>query len=122
MLKSESCIYIIDDNESVCNSLRFLLEMFYEIPIKCFYDPLQFLNNIDDDSSGCIIVDLSMPAMDGIELIHVLKKQQRDIPIIIMSGHADCGIAEQAMQAGAYGFITKPFKIEELLPKIQQMP
>lgn len=108
-------IYIIDDNEAVSKSLQFLFESFYDFESIIYDNPITFLNDFSKEWQGCLITDLLMPHMSGIQLIDELEKCHCKLPVIIMSGHADEDTASQALIRGAYAFIKKPFKIDKLL-------
>lgn len=111
-------ICIIDDNTAVCESLKFLLESFLNISVRTYSDPLFFLQEFLPDWKGCLLIDLMMPSMNGIDLIRELKKMNESIQVIIISGHGTAETAAKALAAGASAFITKPFKTEYLLEKI----
>ena len=116
-----SKICIIDDNVAVCNSLTFLFTAYYNVNVKTFNDPLCFLEEYRLDWMGCLIIDLFMPSMNGIELVKILNKLNSNLKVIIMSGHATRDIAKQCLDVGAYAFISKPFKTEHLLKKVKQV-
>ncbi len=80
-----------------------------------YHNPLTFLHDFSKDWQGCLITDLLMPNMNGIELIEELEKCHCKLPVIIMSGHADKATASRALLKGAYAFIKKPFKMDNLL-------
>lgn len=117
MKNSKVCI--IDDNQAVCDSLAFLVSSFYGIKVKTYNNPLVFLDEFSADWFGCLIIDLFMPTINGIELMRQLKKRNSNLEVIIISGHATSDIAQQCLAKGAHAFISKPFKTEELLEKIQ---
>jgi len=112
-------ICIIDDNEAVCDSLVFLFESFYDIKVKTFNDPLVFLQKFNPDWKGCLIIDLFMPSMNGLELLKELKRTNKDTHIIIITGHGNDDSGIQCMAAGASAFITKPFNTDFLLDKVK---
>ena len=114
-------ICIIDDNIAVCDSLKFLLESFLTLTVKIYNDPLIFLQEFPQNWEGCLIIDIFMPSMNGIDLIIELKKINPNIQIIIISGHGTAYTGELALEAGASAFITKPFKTDHLLEKVKQI-
>lgn len=114
-------ICIIDDNEAVCDALKFLFDSFYGFKVKIYHNPLLFLEEFSPEWSGCLIIDLFMPSMNGIELMNMLKKLHSDLKIIIMSGHGTTKHASQSLKAGAHAFITKPFKVQNLLEKVNEL-
>ena len=80
-----------------------------------------FLEDFSADWRGCLIIDLDMPLMNGIDLMKKIKKNNKKISVIIMSGHGAAEAAAQAMAAGAYAFISKPYKAEHLLDHVQHI-
>ena len=108
------CVYIVDDDEAVRDSLSFLLESKGYV-IKSFSSALDFLAAAPALPTGCLIVDIRMPAIDGLELQERLKAGGLDFPMIVITGHADVPLAVRAMKAGAIDFIQKPFTSETIL-------
>ena len=108
------CVYIVDDDEAVRDSLSFLLESKGYV-IKSFSSALDFLAAAPALPIGCLIVDIRMPAIDGLELQERLKAGGLDFPMIVITGHADVPLAVRAMKAGAIDFIQKPFTSETIL-------
>ena len=105
------CVYIVDDDEAVRDSLSFLLESKGYV-IKSFSSALDFLAAAPALPIGCLIVDIRMPAIDGLELQERLKAGGLDFQMIVITGHADVPLAVRAMKAGAIDFIQKPFTSE----------
>jgi len=108
------CVYIVDDDEAVRDSLSFLLESKGYV-IKSFSSALDFLAAAPALPIGCLIVDIRMPEIDGLELQERLKAGGLDFPMIVITGHADVPLAVRAMKAGAIDFIQKPFTSETIL-------
>src|SRR5512138_1617456 len=96
------------------DSLCCLLEM-EKIPCRMFASAHDFLEFHVQSQPGCILLDVRMPGMDGIELLENLKEQRLQMPVIIITGHGDVALAVRAMKRGAFDFIEKPFKAEDLL-------
>lgn len=119
MTQQKNKIYIVDDNVAVCESIKFLFASFYNLDVNVYYNPLLFLNNFPLDAKGCLIIDLFMPALNGLDLLKELKMRNHTISVIIISGHATEGSIQQALDAGADAFLTKPFKTEHLLSTVQ---
>lgn len=117
-MKNEPTIYVVDDDQAVRDSLRWLLESVNH-NVKTFSSANDFLTTYESDRPGCLLLDVRMPGMSGLELQGFLKKRNVKIPIIIITGHGDVPMAVRAMQAGAYDFLTKPFNDQELLDRIQ---
>ena len=111
-------LYIVDDNEAVCQSLKFLFDSFLLTEVKTYSNPVAFLAELAAEWRGCLLVDFFMPYIDGIELIGEIKKSNSHLQIFMMSGHGGTNVACQALAAGANAFFNKPFNTQELLQKI----
>lgn len=118
MIKCSDKIYVIDDNEAVCDAIKFIFDSICNISVKIYHNPCVFLDEFSPKWEGCLIIDLFMPAMNGIELITRLKKLNSNLNIITMSGHGTADTASQSIKAGANEFISKPFKTDYLLKKV----
>jgi two-component system response regulator FixJ len=117
-MSNSAVVHLIDDDEDVRRAIAFLLST-ARLAVRVHESALQFLENISDLQPGCIVSDVRMPGMDGLELQRRLKEMNVDMPIIIMTGHADVPLAVQAMKAGAIDFIEKPFDDELLLSAVR---
>ncbi len=115
----QSTVFIIDDDEAVCEALAWLLKS-VQLPCKIYHDGLSFLNEYPTGAKGCIILDIRMPGISGLDLQLELNKQQSTLPIIFITGHGDIPMAVKAMRAGAFDFITKPFHNQTILEQIQR--
>lgn len=111
-------VYIVDDDKSVRNSLQWLLQS-VGIEARVFADARSFIESYDAGSPGCLVLDVRMPGMSGLDLQHHLRENDIDLPIIIVTGHADVPMAIRAMKAGAVDFIEKPYSDQVLLERIQ---
>src|SRR6516164_2909888 len=111
------CVYIVDDDQAVRDSLSFLLESKGYL-VKIFGSAVDFLAAASALSIGCLIVDIRMPEMDGLELQERLKARALGFPVILITGHADVPLAVRAMKAGAVDFIEKPFASETILDSL----
>lgn len=116
---NSNCIAIIDDDELVSDSLTELLDSVGYQSSK-FTTAIEFLNNFNQQEIECILLDVRMPGMSGIELQHKLNAMNVKTPIIIMTGHGDIPMAVQAMKDGAFEFMQKPFRDQELLDVISK--
>ncbi len=112
-------VYVIEDDEAVRDSLRLMLESLGQ-QVEVFARADEFLGAYDDDMAGCIVLDIRMPGMNGMELQRKLNGMNSILPIIFVTGHGDVPMAVEAMQQGAVDFIQKPYREQELLDKIQQ--
>jgi two-component system response regulator FixJ len=111
-------VYIVDDEEVVRDSLSFLLESKGYV-VKSFGSAVDFLAAAPALPIGCLIVDIRMPEMDGLELQERLKAHALGFPIIVITGHADVPLAVRAMKAGVVDFIEKPFASETILDSLR---
>jgi FixJ family two-component response regulator len=112
-------VFVVDDDEAVCRSLSVLIEDI-GLEVRTFTSAQQFLGAYDPQQSGCLVLDVRMSGMSGLELQSRLKELGYEIPIIIITGHADVPMAVEAMKAGALDFIEKPFRDQILLDNIQK--
>jgi two-component system response regulator FixJ len=107
-------IYIVDDDDAVRDSLSVLLEA-RDYIVRTFASAPEFLAAAPTLRLGCLIADIRMPEMDGLELRQRLIERQFGFPLIVMTGHGDVPLAVRAMKAGAIDFIEKPFAVETIL-------
>jgi len=119
MQSVEQTVYIVDDEEPVRKALRFLTKS-DGIKSESFATAQAFLDAIDRIGPGCLLLDVCMPDMSGLELQEALRARNLEIPVIILTGHADVPTAVRAMKGGASDFVEKPFDGEELLERIHQ--
>ncbi len=112
-------VFVVDDDVAVCTSLRLLLRS-VGLPAVTCSSAAEFLAQFDPDCPGCIVLDIRMPGMSGIELQQVLNERHSVTPIVFITGHGDVPMAVEAMQAGAIDFIQKPFRDQELLDRINR--
>jgi two-component system response regulator FixJ len=114
---SSNVVHLIDDDEDVRRALAFLLGT-AGLAVKVYETASAFLERQDDFSPGCIVSDVRMPGIDGLELLRRLREKGSPIPVIVMTGHADVQMAVEAMKNGAVDFIEKPFADDVLLGAI----
>jgi two-component system response regulator FixJ len=112
-----SLVVVIDDHESVRLSLRALLES-SGLEVKDYPSAIAYLE--EDGGGDCVLVDLRMPHMTGLELQQELNKRNSSVPVIVITGHGDVPLAVTAMRAGAFDFLEKPFEDDVLLDSIQR--
>lgn len=116
-MASEPIVHLIDDDEGVRQAIAFLLAT-AGFAVRVYESALAFLDALPTVQSGCIITDVRMPGMDGLELQRQLKTRKIALPIIVITGHADVPLAVEAMKAGAVDLIEKPFSDDTLLSAI----
>jgi len=114
----DRCVYIVDDDEAVRDSLAALLQS-KAYRVWSFGTAAEFLAAASSLTVGCLIVDIRMPNMDGLELQQQLIARSLDFPLIVITGHGDVPLAVRAMKAGAVDFIEKPFASEAILSSLQ---
>ena len=117
--KSHPVVFVVDDDESVRSSLRFLLKIDRPRQPGIRRCGAEFLEAYDPAQPGCLVLDVRMPGMSGIELQQQLNLRGAIIPVIFITGHGDIPMAVEAMQHGAHDFLEKPFRDQDLIDRIQ---
>jgi two-component system response regulator FixJ len=117
-MPGNAVVHLIDDDEDVRRALAFLLST-AGLAVRVYESAVVFLEGLPSLQPGCIVSDVRMPEIDGLELQRRLKSLGLDMPMIIMTGHADVPLAVEAMKSGAIDFIEKPFEDDRLLDAIQ---
>jgi two-component system response regulator FixJ len=115
---AEAVVHVIDDDEAMRDSLCYLLES-SDIEVRTYESAVQFLSSIDEVQGGCIVTDVRMPEISGLDLVRELRERGVELPVIVMTGHADVPLAVEAMKAGALEFLEKPFEEEVLLNAVK---
>jgi len=115
----EPLVYVVDDNEGVIESTRWLIES-VGYHVKCFKGAKQFLDEYNPEVPGCLVLDVRMPEVSGLELQETLVKKGNLIPIIFITAHGDVAVAVRAMKKGAMDFLTKPTNGQVLLEAINK--
>jgi two-component system, LuxR family, response regulator FixJ len=110
-------VHIVDDDEAVRQSLAFLLGT-AGIPVRVYDSATSFLGSLATLQAGCLITDVRMPDMTGIELLQRLRAEDVKVPVIVITGHGDIPLAVEAMKCGAIDFIEKPFDEEAILSAV----
>lgn len=118
MPSNNSTVFIVEDDESIRDVITQLV-MSVGLPAKSFKDPETFLTTYDASWAGCLILDIRLPRMSGLDLYETLKKRYCTLPTIFISAYADVPLAVRAIKAGAIDFIVKPFNNQLLLDQIQ---
>lgn len=118
-MSSEPTVFVVDDDEAVRSSLHFLAQS-VGYPVETFASAQDFLNAYDPQRPGCIILDIRMRGMSGLDLQQELIDRSVSLPVIIVTGHGDIPMAVRAMRAGAVDFLEKPYRDQVLLDRIQQ--
>lgn len=111
-------VHLIDDDEAVRESLSFVLEM-NDLKANTYASATEFLEVAGTLHKGCVVTDVRMPDVSGIDLVRTLKERQIDLPVVMITGHGDVPLAVEAMRAGVVDFIEKPFENEVLLNSVR---
>ena len=117
--KSPPTVFVVDDDESVRGSLRFLLRS-AGLESRAFGSAQEFLASYEAAQPGCLVLDVRMPGMNGLELQQELNLRGAIIPVIFITGHGDIPMAVEAMQHGAHDFLQKPFRDEDLIERVRR--
>ncbi|WP_262028046.1 response regulator transcription factor [Microvirga sp. Mcv34] len=118
MREEQSVVFVVDDDPKVRNSLENLLGS-VGLEVRLFGSTLEFLNSPRPDVPACLVLDVRLPGLSGLDLQRELNRLSIDLPIIFVSGHADVPMTVRAMKAGAVEFLTKPYREQDLLDAIQ---
>ena len=119
MSTSEPTVFIVDDDDAVRRFLCGLIAS-VDVPVEAFVSAQEFLDSFELGRAGCLLLDIRMPGMSGLELQQELERRTIDLPVIVLTGHGNVQVAVTAMKAGAVDFIEKPFNNELLLDKVQR--
>ena len=115
----ESTVYIVDDDQAIRHAMGLLLKS-VDIDHQVFNSADEFLELFNGNDNGCLVLDIRMPGLGGLELQEKLIESDNALPIIFITGHGDIPMAVEAMQKGAFDFIQKPFRDQELLDRISE--
>ena len=117
-MRNEAVVHVVDDDLAVRQSLSFLLAS-DGLPVRLHESASAFLENIKEAPAGCIVTDVRMPGIDGIEFLRRLRQLGFSLPVIVITGHADVPLAVEAMKEGAVDFIEKPFNDDTFLATVR---
>ncbi len=117
-MTSEPTVFVVDDDQAMRTSLQWLIESI-GMPVKTFDSADAFLAGYHPGGAGCLLLDVRMPGMSGLELQGYLAREGYRLPVIMITGHGDVAMAVKAMKSGAVDFIEKPFHDEDLLRSIR---
>lgn len=117
-MANSQIVHVIDDDEAMRDSLSFLLDI-QGFETRVYESAIAFLEALPDLAGGCVLTDVRMPGLSGLELIETLRAQGNDLPVVVMTGHGDVPMAVEAMKAGVIDFIEKPFADDVLLRAVR---
>ena len=120
LIPKKGTVYVVDDDEAVRDSVQWLLEG-KDFRVRCFESAESFLSRYDPREIACLVVDIRMGGMSGIELQDRLIERKSPLPIVFITGHGDVPMAVDTMKKGALDFIQKPFKEDELVAVVERM-
>ena len=118
-MATEPAVYIVDDDDAVRDSLQALLES-AGCPVKGFASGRAFLDTLTGAQTGCVLLDLHLPDLSGLEIQESLNRCEQTLPVIVITGYGDVSTAVRAMKAGAFDFIEKPFSDGDLLERVRE--
>ena len=119
MREDPATVFVVDDDEAVRASLKLFLKTL-GLPAQTYASAQEFLATFDERRGGCLVLDIRMPGMSGLELQEELNTRGAMLPIIFITGHGDVPMAVEAMQRGAMDFLQKPFRDQDLLDRISE--
>jgi two-component system response regulator FixJ len=117
-MASSSIVHVIDDDDAVRDALAFLLKT-AQLDVRTYETARAFLDAAQNLSSGCVVTDVRMPEMSGLELLRRLRERGSDIPVIVITGHGDIPLAVEAMKYGAADFFEKPYDDDALVVAVR---
>lgn len=117
-MSAEPTVFVVDDDEAVRESLRFLISSI-GLRVEAFSSPTEFIDAYRPDRPGCLILDMRLPGLSGLQLQEHLRQRAMDLPIIFVTGHGDVPMAVSALKAGAFDFLEKPYSDQQLLDRVQ---
>ncbi|TNG01385.1 MAG: response regulator transcription factor [Gammaproteobacteria bacterium] len=118
-MNDNAVVHIVDDDESVRKSLRWLIESI-GLSVTCYGSASEFEESYQSAGAECLVLDVRMPGMSGLDLQERLISNQMTLPVILVTGHADVPMAIRAMKNGAFDFIEKPYNDQHLLDRVQE--
>jgi two-component system response regulator FixJ len=117
-MQPEPVVFVVDDDDAVRQSIAFLLKT-AGVTVREFGSAGQFLEILPQVNSGCLVTDVRMPEISGIDLLRTVRERNPDLPVIVITGHGDVPLAVEAMKLGATDFLEKPFDDELLIASVR---
>ena len=119
MAEPEKVVFIVDDDEGIRDALELLLQSL-GLVTRAFASGQEFLDQHRVSDRGCVVMDVDLPGVGGLQIHEILKRRRSSLPIIFITGHSDIPMAVDSMRKGAVDFIRKPFSEEAILKSIRQ--
>ena len=117
--KDKPLVHLVDDDEAIRHSASFMLRL-AGYRVQTHVDGVSFLEKLDGLETGCVLLDVQMPKMNGIAVQKALNEEGCEMPVVVLTGHGDVSVAVQAMKAGAVNFVEKPYEKQVLLKAIEE--
>ncbi len=118
-MQREPTVILVDDDQSVRDALKWLIES-VDLHVDTYASATEFLESFDPTASGCLVLDVRMPGMSGLELQENLAAHNCGLPVLIITGHADVAMCVRAFEGGAFAFLEKPINQQNLLEQVQK--
>ena len=118
-MAADGTVYVVDDDPAVCDSVKWLVES-VGLHVQTYASAREFLAAYRDEGPGCLVLDLRMPGISGIETQEMLQEQGIDLPVLVATDHGDVPVAVRAMKLGAVDFLEKPCNDHQLLERVQR--
>ena len=118
-MEREPTVILVDDDDSVRDALKWLIES-VDLHVDAYASATEFLESFDPTASGCLVLDVRMPGMSGLELQENLAAHNCGLPVLIITGHADVAMCVRAFEGGAFAFLEKPINQQNLLEQVQK--
>lgn len=118
-MDTSETVFVVDDDPAICSSLRFAFRT-CALPTETFNSAEDFLAKYDPTRPGCLIVDIRMPGMSGLDLIDELARRKWELPVIVITGYAEVPVAIRALKAGVFDFLEKPYSEQVLIDTVQR--
>jgi two-component system response regulator FixJ len=118
-MTTDKLVHVIDDDDAVRRSVAFMLKH-SGYRVESWVSGVEFLKHAKNAERGCVLLDVRMPEMDGLQVQQEMVNRGIDMPVVVLTGHGDVGVAVQAMRAGAVNFLEKPYEKEALLGAIEE--
>jgi FixJ family two-component response regulator len=117
MSNSQQIVFVVDDDDALRDSIAWLLDS-DKLNVRIFSGVADFLSSGEQKKNGCLLLDIRMQGISGMELLAVLREQEIYLPVIMITGHGDVAMAVRAIKLGAFDFLSKPFNPHELLERV----
>jgi len=118
-MQTSTVVYIVDDDAAVGRAIRVAIATMLKLPVQAFSSAEQFLEGYDPDQPGCLLLDITLPGMNGLELLETLRAKGVELPVVMISGDVQVRTAVASVKAGALNVLEKPFDFDELRQQVE---